>query len=162
MRSGAATSRILSSLVRGVSNSMSLRGLPWQNRTGPRSAISPVDAADQVLIVARPCRPLRAAQGVLRLGDKYSPDRLEAACGKALRVGDPTYRTVKGILVAGVEADPLPPTAGDGGAAAFLHCPRQLFGNVVCLDPPSEGDCGENDEHDQTGAGVLARSWNPP
>ena len=27
---------------------------------------------------------LRAAQGVLRLADKYGPDRLEAACGKAI------------------------------------------------------------------------------
>jgi hypothetical protein len=72
---------------------------------------------------------LRAAQGVLRLADKYGPDRLEAACGKAIIVGDPTYRTVKGILVAGAETDPLPPSTGDGGAAAFLHGPAQLFGD---------------------------------
>jgi hypothetical protein len=45
---------------------------------------------------------LHAAQGVLGLADKYGPARLEAACGKALLVGDPTYRT------------------GNGGAAAFL------------------------------------------
>ena len=76
---------------------------------------------------------LRAAQGVLRLVDRYGPDRLDAACGKAITVGDPNYRTVKGILVAGVEADPLPAASGDGGAAAFLHGPQQLFGNVIAL-----------------------------
>jgi hypothetical protein len=76
---------------------------------------------------------LRAAQGVLGLADKHSGERLEAACGKALAVGDPTYRTVKGILAAGAEADPPPPPAGDGGAAAHLHGPTRLFANVVPL-----------------------------
>jgi hypothetical protein len=76
---------------------------------------------------------LRAAQGVLRLADKYGPERLEAACGKAFSVGDPTYRTVKGILVAGAEAEPPPTPTGDGGAPAFLHGPERLFGNVVAL-----------------------------
>ncbi len=48
-------------------------------------------------------------------------------------VGDPSYRTVKGILVAGAEADPLPPSTGDGGAAAFLHGPERMFANLVAL-----------------------------
>jgi hypothetical protein len=51
---------------------------------------------------------------------------LEAACRKAITVGDPSYRTVKGILVAGTETDPEPDT-GDAGAAAFLHGPEGLF-----------------------------------
>jgi transposase len=76
---------------------------------------------------------LRAAQGVLRLADKHGASRLEAACGKAIAVGDPSYRTVKGILVAGVEADPPPATTGDGGAAAFLHGPDRLFADVFAL-----------------------------
>jgi transposase len=76
---------------------------------------------------------LRSAQGVLRLREAHTPARLEAACGKALAVGDPSYRTVKGILVAGLEATPAPPGAGDGGAAAFLHGPDQLFADVIPL-----------------------------
>jgi transposase len=76
---------------------------------------------------------LRAAQGVLRLADKHGPARLEAACGKAITVGDPSYRTIKGILAAGVEAEPPPAPTGDGGAAAFLHGPERLFANVVAL-----------------------------
>jgi len=91
-----------------------------------------VAVIDELLAVNALFR-LRAAQGVLRLVDKYGLARLEAACGKAISVGDPTYRTVKGILVAGAEADPLPPATGDGGAAAFLHGPERLFGNVVAL-----------------------------
>jgi hypothetical protein len=72
---------------------------------------------------------LRAAQGVLGLATKYGATRLESACGKALLVGDPTYRTIKGILAAGTETDPPPGGTGDGGAAAFLHGPDMLFGN---------------------------------
>jgi hypothetical protein len=76
---------------------------------------------------------LRAAQGVLGLADKHSPVRLERACAKALAVGDPSYRTIKGILTAGLEVDPPPPASGDAGAAAFLHGPSRLFRNVVAL-----------------------------
>jgi transposase len=85
---------------------------------------------------------LRAAQGVLRLADKHSAGRLEAACGKAISVGDPSYRTIKGILAAGVEADPPPPATGDGGAPAFLHGPQQLFGNLLTLPTMGEPDAG--------------------
>lgn len=89
---------------------------------------------------------LRAAQGVLGLVDKHGPARLEAACGKALLVGDPTYRTIKGILAAGAETDPPPSGAGDGGAPAFLHGPDALFGNVVALPTDTARDPGRDDE----------------
>lgn len=80
---------------------------------------------------------LRAAQGVLGCADRHGADRLELACAKAIRVGDPSYRTIKGILAAGLEADPPPPCSGDGGAGAFLHGPSRLFGNVVALPNPN-------------------------
>jgi transposase len=81
---------------------------------------------------------LRSAQGVLRLADKHGTARLEAACAKAITVGDPSYRTVKGILAVGAETDPPPPSTGDGGAAAHLHGPSQLFGNVIPLPTTNE------------------------
>jgi hypothetical protein len=98
---------------------------------------------------------LRAAQGVLGLADKHSPARLEAACGKAIAAGDPSYRTIKGILAAGVETDPPPPAAGDGGAAAHLHGPSQLFATVIPLpttggaptmDPATTSDHRDDDQ----------------
>lgn len=52
---------------------------------------------------------LRAIQGIIRLREKYGDDRLDAACARALAVGDPNYRTVKGILVAGTEHGDDPP-----------------------------------------------------
>jgi hypothetical protein len=103
---------------------------------------------------------LRAAQGVLGLAGKHGPVRLEKACARAIEVGDPTYRTVKGILAAGTETDPPPPSTGDGGAAAHLHGPSQLFANVVALPtpntPPAEDHATvsvdhEPDVHDEHG-----------
>jgi hypothetical protein len=69
---------------------------------------------------------LRQAQGVVRLADRYEPERLDAACRRALAVGDPSYKTVKGILAAGTELDggagQQPPSA-----PAHLHGPERLF-----------------------------------
>lgn len=86
---------------------------------------------------------LRAAQGVLALADKYSPDRLEAACGHALAVGDPTYRTIKGILAAGTDRqDAAVRPAGDGGAAAHLrgHAALALVVEDGVLVNPATGE----------------------
>ncbi|HEU5158120.1 MAG TPA: hypothetical protein VFU43_14075 [Streptosporangiaceae bacterium] len=47
---------------------------------------------------------------MLGLADKHGAERLELACAQALTVGDPSYRTVKGILAAGLETDPPPPS----------------------------------------------------
>ena len=49
---------------------------------------------------------LRAAQGLLRLGETFGLKRLEAACGRALNFGAPTYRTVKQILANGFDQQP--------------------------------------------------------
>ena len=73
---------------------------------------------------------LRSAQGVIGLADKHDPGRLEAACAKAIAAGDPSYRTIKGILAAGAERDQLPAAAAGSGAAAFLRGPAS-FANVI-------------------------------
>ncbi len=52
---------------------------------------------------------LRAAQGIVRLKAKYGPERLDAACRRALDHGSPHYRTVKTILAGG--HDQIPATA---------------------------------------------------
>jgi len=88
------------------------------------------------LLLAEPVlHRLRAAQGVLRLAERYTPQRLDAACAKATAVGDPSYRTVKGILVAGTEHDDAPQHGGLD-APAHLHGPDTLFGDLP--DDPTE------------------------
>ncbi|HET9442060.1 MAG TPA: IS21 family transposase, partial [Acidimicrobiales bacterium] len=69
---------------------------------------------------------LRSAQGVVRRADRYPPVRVEAACARARAVGDASYRTVKGILAAGTEAEGTE-TAGVPSAPAHLHGPAGLF-----------------------------------
>ena len=68
---------------------------------------------------------LRAAQGVVGLADRHDPARLEAACARALAAGDPSYRTVKGILAAGTERAQQAAAAGDGGVPARPGLVRQ-------------------------------------
>jgi hypothetical protein len=71
---------------------------------------------------------LRAAQGVLGLAERHGDVRLDMACRRAIEVGDPGYRTVKGILVAGTEAEgievpqaPLAPAHLHGADTLFAH-----------------------------------------
>lgn len=51
----------------------------------------------------RPLDRLRSAQGILRLAQRYGATRLEAACARALAVGEYRYATVKTILAAGLD-----------------------------------------------------------
>ena len=69
---------------------------------------------------------LRSAQGIIGLATTHDPARVDAACRLAIDVGDPTYRTVKGILAAGTEHTvPVEPAANTG--PAHLHGPNRLF-----------------------------------
>ena len=83
----------------------------------------------------------RSQASEVGLRKKYGDTRLEAACARAIAVGDPSYRTIKGILIAGTETDPEPETSGDAGAAAFLHGPARLFATVATPDTT-------DDDHD--------------
>jgi hypothetical protein len=69
---------------------------------------------------------LRSAQGVLGLADRHTAERLDAACRRAIDVGDPTYKTVKGILAAGTETTTTDQPAAPA-APAHLHGPTRLF-----------------------------------
>ena len=49
----------------------------------------------------------RSCLGMLRLGEKYSLARLEAACERALTVGAASYKSVKSILAHSLDAQPM-------------------------------------------------------
>jgi hypothetical protein len=86
------------------------------------AAIGPTCAAFIVhLLGDRPLDRLRSAQGVLRLVQRYSAARLEAACARAAHFGDYRYQTVNTIPAAGLDQQPLldlPPGRGAGIPAA--------------------------------------------
>jgi hypothetical protein len=80
---------------------------------------------------------LRAAQAIIGLGERYGAERLDAACRRAMEVGDPSYRTVKGILAVGADKQAAagPDSAGPISAAsastpAHLHGPQGLFAHL--------------------------------
>jgi len=62
---------------------------------------------------------LRAAQSVLSLAKRFGPERLEAACLRALAFDSPKYRTVKTILDNGLDQQPLDEPAFDRLANAY-------------------------------------------
>jgi len=72
---------------------------------------------------------LRSAQGIIGLADRHGVDRLDAACARAIEVGDPSYRTVKGILVAGTEQAGRPAVVAPT-APAHLHGQAALFAAI--------------------------------
>jgi len=75
---------------------------------------------------------LRAAQNVLRLARTYTPERLEAACHRALAHDSIHYVTVKSILRGGF--DRLAPVAPDDkpyvSHARFIRNAESLFGSL--------------------------------
>ena len=82
--------------------------------------------ADRILV------NLRTVQNILRLRDKHSPQRLEAACERALRFGNPRYGAIAQILKKGLDQEPLSPATPKSGSTytsggRFLRDSATLF-----------------------------------
>ena len=87
-------------------------------------------AVVEALLGVQALHRLRSAQGVIALAERYDPERLDAACAGALFAGDPSYRTIRGILASGRDAlDPEEPAACPE-APAHLHGPDTLFAHL--------------------------------
>ena len=56
-----------------------------------------------------PEQGFRSCMGLVSLTRKYTAERLEAACRRALEIESPTYRTVKSLLSSGLDQAPLLP-----------------------------------------------------
>jgi hypothetical protein len=65
---------------------------------------------------------------LLKLGQAYGAQRLEAACVRALAFDDPAYKTVKGILKKGLEQEALPAAASSSPATSFVRPLTELLG----------------------------------
>ncbi|MDQ0365106.1 transposase [Catenuloplanes indicus] len=101
-------------------------------QTGPATAAVVAELLDGPAL-----HRLRSAQAILNLAGKYSDDRLEAACRKAATADDPSYRTIRNILAAGLEDIEADRPTGDGGAPAFLHGPAGLFADIIPFPVPT-------------------------
>jgi transposase len=77
----------------------------WAAKTGPATAA----LAEAVLASrAHPQQGYRSVLGLIRLAKTYSPERLEAACARALTTGAYRLKSVASILKTGLDRQPLP------------------------------------------------------
>lgn len=83
------------------------RIVAWAANAGPNTA----RLAEKIIAgKSHPEQGYRACLGLIRLGDRYSAERLEAAAGRALKLGARSYRNVKSILEHGLDQVELEPT----------------------------------------------------
>lgn len=85
----------------------------------------------QTLFADRVLDNLRAAQGIIRLGDKYGHQRLEAAARRALFFDNPRYQTVKTILKKGL--DQQSDQQSLLGSLAEVYTGKARFGRDISL-----------------------------
>jgi transposase len=87
------------------------------------------------LLEHRPEDRLRTAGRLLRLIERCGPQRLEAACARALRFDDATYMTIKRILDHGLEQEAAPGAAPAVPATIFVRPAAELVGDMAGGEP---------------------------
>jgi hypothetical protein len=63
----------------------------------------------------------RSCLGLLSLAKKYTPQRLEAACQRALALGALRQASVRSILERGLDSQPLPETDTEAADKPLVH-----------------------------------------
>jgi len=81
------------------------RIIQWAEKTGSETA-----AVVEHIICSRahPEQGYRSCLGIISLAKRYSPERLEAACRRAVTINAYSYKSVKSILDTGSDQQPLP------------------------------------------------------
>jgi len=92
------------------------RIIAWAGKNGPHT-----EALISRIIESRrhPEQGFRSCLGVMRLAKHYSPERLEAACARALSLNACSYKYIKSILEKGLDKQPLLPSLDS--AKPVLH-----------------------------------------
>jgi hypothetical protein len=88
----------------------------------------------EALLAERPHDKLRTAGRLLTLAERYSPERLERACARALCYGAAEYPTVKSILRQGLDLQSLPqpgPTPAAGQLYVFARRAGEYAASLV-------------------------------
>lgn len=81
------------------------RIIAWAAQTGPATA----GVVEQILSrKAYPEHGFRSCMGVISLGKRFSRERLEAACKRALAIRGVSYKSIKSILENNLDQKPLP------------------------------------------------------
>ena len=94
------------------------RIIQWAGKTGPQT---------QKLVTTilqnrpHPEQGFRSCLGIIRLGQHYSPQRLEAACARALWIKAHSYKNVESILKKGLDRQPLGGHPPQSSSPALYH-----------------------------------------
>ncbi len=91
--------------------------------------------ADKLLSGPTPWAKMRQAYKLLRLGEKYTPARLNAACEKALSVDLIDVHRLENILVEALEEEAIPVTASTAPPGRFARP-----GNVFAINNNNGGN----------------------
>lgn len=80
------------------------RIISWAAQTGPETA-----SLIENILSSRPHpeQAYRSCLGVISLGKKFTPERLEAACRRAVSIKAYSYKSVKSILKSGLDKHPI-------------------------------------------------------
>jgi transposase len=77
----------------------------WAQKTGPMTG----EVAQAILSRGpHPESGRRACLALLRMADRYGGERLEGACARAIRIGNPTRKSVEAILKSGLDKVAVP------------------------------------------------------
>jgi transposase len=84
------------------------RIMDWAGKTGPCTR----ELASRIMESRRhPEQGFRSCLGIMRLAKRYPPERVEAACGRALLLKAYSYKSVESILKANLDQQKLPESA---------------------------------------------------
>jgi len=115
----------------------------WGSRLGP--------FADKLLGGPTPWHKMRQAYKLLRLGDKYTPLRLNSACEKALAVDLIDVRRLERILIDALEQEAMPARMMTPPPPGRFARPGNVFAigdNPVVTTPVTSMKEGRYDSHE--------------
>jgi len=92
------------------------RIIGWAGKTGPFTQQLVTEIMQRR---THPEQGFRSCLGVIRLGKRYTPQRLEKACERAVAIGAYTYKNVESILKNSLDRQPL--KSADKGQAVTVH-----------------------------------------
>jgi len=108
----------------------------WAESVGPRVG----ELARRVMSQrTHPETGYRTCLGIIRLADKYGRERVDAACGRALKIGSPTCKSVTAILKNGLDRAPL---IEPSPRAPIAH---EHIRGAGYFEKEDESDLGRND-----------------
>jgi transposase len=118
------------------------RIIHWVGKAGPCAA-----KVSERIIASRthPEQGFQACRGLIRLGEAYGSERLEAACERALAIHSASYKTVNDILRQGLDKLPLPKSSTstpaithDNVRGAHYYQPQNQAGTPPSGPTPKE------------------------